>query len=140
MTEKMKIIKNSLVIFFISIFFISTSTSCANKVNKKPIKTETVKQGKVKKDIPSGNNVWMKNLAFVPKVKKIKAGTTVTWLNKDVAMHTVHTGTPEKPLPMIASKTLGKGEQFSFTFNKKGTYKYFCTTHPTIMQATIIVE
>ncbi len=105
------------------------------------IKHEQIKQERVtKKNVPSGNNVWMKNLAFVPKVKTVKVGATVTWLNKDVAMHTVHTGTPEKPLPMIASKTLGKNEKFSFTFNKKGTYKYFCTTHPTIMQGTIVVK
>ncbi len=94
----------------------------------------------VKKKMPAGNNIWMKNLAFVPKIKVIKVGTTVTWTNKDVAMHTVQSGTPAKPLTAISSGTLGKGQVFSYTFKKKGTFKYFCTTHPSIMQATVVVQ
>jgi len=84
--------------------------------------------------------VIMKNLAFVPITKTIKVNTTVTWINKDVAIHNVHSGTPEKPTPIIVSKNLSKGQKFTFKFTKKGTYKYYCTIHSSIMQATIIVK
>jgi len=84
--------------------------------------------------------IIMKNLAFVPITKTIKVNTTVTWVNKDVAIHNVHSGTPEKPTPTIVSKNLSKGQKFSYKFIKKGTYKYYCTIHSSIMQATIIVK
>jgi len=131
-------VKKAVVLLFLSTFSIGLIAGCSN--SNKPVKTHVRKKKIAKKNVPTGNNIWMKNLAFVPKIKVIKIGTTVTWTNKDVAMHTVHTGTPEKPLPMIASGTLGKGKTFSYTFTKKGTFKYFCTTHPTIMQATVVVQ
>lgn len=138
-------VKKSVLILFVSFLLIGLASGCSgndSQNNKKPAETSFVKHKKLgkKKKMPTGNNIWMKNLAFVPKIKVIKVGTTVTWYNKDVAMHTVHTGTPEKPLPMIASGTMGKGEKFSYTFKKKGTYKYFCTTHPTVMQGMIVVQ
>ncbi len=132
-----------LLILFLSISFLPACSGGNADTNKKPVQTTSILKNKKlrkKKKMPKGNNVWMKNLAFVPKIKVIKVGTTVTWTNKDVAMHTVHTGTPEKPLPMISSGTLGKGGKFSFTFTKKGTYKYYCTTHPTVMQGMIVVQ
>jgi len=125
-------------LFVILLFSFGLIAGCSG--NDKPAKTSVRAKRTVNKKAPQGNNVWMKNLAFVPKVKVIKVGTTVTWINKDIAMHTVQSGIPGKPINTISSKTMGKGQKFSFTFNKKGTFLYFCTTHPTIMQATIIVE
>ncbi len=84
--------------------------------------------------------IIMKNLTFVPSTKTIKANTVVTWINKDVAIHNVHSGTPQHPTPIIVSKNLSKGQKFSYKFTKKGTYKYYCTIHSSIMQATIIVN
>ena len=84
--------------------------------------------------------IYMKNLAFSPSLLTIKINTTVTWVNKDVAIHNVHSGTPEKPTPIIVSKNLSKGQKFSYKFTKKGAYKYYCTIHSSIMQATIIVK
>jgi len=100
--------------------------------------------GFINKKIANANNkptvVIMKNLAFVPITKTIKVNTSVTWINKDVAIHNVHSGTPEKPISTIVSKNLSKGQKFSYKFTKKGTYKYYCTIHSSIMQATIIVK
>jgi len=84
--------------------------------------------------------IIMRNLAFVPNTKTIKANTIVTWINKDVAIHNVHSGTPQHPTPIIVSKNLSRGQKFSYKFTKKGTYKYYCTIHSSIMQATIIVK
>jgi len=86
------------------------------------------------------DSIRIHNLAFLPKVKVVKAGTKITWINQDTAMHTVHSGTPKKPIDLMASGNLGKGDTFSYLFKEKGTYQYYCTTHPTVMQGTIIVK
>ncbi len=130
MVKKRKNIYNiqvalSLIIFILGIGLFFGFTKNQNKVaniNNKP----TI--------------VIMKNLAFVPSVKTIKANTTITWINKDVAIHNVHSGTPQHPTSTIVSKNLSKGQKFSYKFTKKGTYKYYCTIHSSIMQARIIVN
>lgn len=131
----------AILILYFSLNIIYGCSNSNKNINKKTTHSSFAENKKIaKKNNPTGNNIWMKNLAFVPKIKTIKVGTTITWVNKDVAMHTVHTGTPEKPLSMIDSGTLGKDDKYSFTFKKKGTYKYFCTTHPTIMQGIVVVR
>jgi plastocyanin len=37
------------------------------------------------------------------------------------------------------SKALDTDEEFTYTFSKPGTYKYFCSLHPK-MTATIVVH
>jgi len=92
------------------------------------------------KDKPGKNEMWMDKLTFIPKMKIIKPGTKITWINKETAMHTVITGTPEKKSGLFESKTLGEGGKFSFTFKEKGIYKYYCGTHEDMMTAVIIVK
>jgi len=62
----------------------------------------------------------------------VKAGTTVTWVNKD---DTVHTSTSN--FGVWNSNIIDIGGSFSFTFNTPGTYPYHCEVHP--MTGTIIV-
>lgn len=92
------------------------------------------------KDKPEENEIWMDKLTFIPKMKIIKPGTKITWINKETAMHTVITGTPEKKSGLFESKTMGEGGEFSFTFQEKGIYKYYCGTHEDMMTAVIIVK
>ncbi len=78
--------------------------------------------------------VTIQDFAFGPSTLTVKKGTTVTWTNKDSAPHTVtSTGTGS-----LASKTLQKGDSYSFTFDSAGTYGYHCTFHPN-MTATVTV-
>lgn len=62
---------------------------------------------------------------------RIKAGTTVTWINHDTAPHTA-TGSA------FDSGTLNHGDTYSFTFVEPGVYEYICVFHPG-MTHTIIV-
>jgi predicted lipoprotein with Yx(FWY)xxD motif len=66
----------------------------------------------------------VQNFAFNPKELSIKAGTTVTWHNSDSVLHTVtsDTGLFDGNLPP-------GGADFQFTFDKAGTYPYFCKPH-----------
>ena len=82
------------------------------------------------------DQVVIKDFAFGPKKITIKKGTKVTWTNQDDAKHDV--APDEKSEDFVASKLLAKGESYSFTFEKAGTYAYHCTPHP-YMKATVEV-
>jgi plastocyanin len=82
---------------------------------------------------PSNNTVLIQLASFQPDSLTVPAGTTVTWINRDIVRHTV-TSTEG----LFDSDRLGSGESFSYTFNEPGTFDYYCTIHP-IMQGTVIV-
>jgi plastocyanin len=91
-------------------------------------------------DKPAENEVWLDKLTFIPKMKTIKVGTKITWINKETAMHTVISGAPNAKTGLFESKTMGEGGKFPFTFTKAGVYKYYCGTHEDMMMAVIIVK
>ena len=64
----------------------------------------------------------------------IKAGTTVTWTNRDDIPHTV--ASKDR---LFKSKVMDTDESYSFTFTTPGEYSYFCSLHPH-MTGTIVVE
>ena len=66
-----------------------------------------------------------------------QAGTTVTWLNQDEAVHQIDSDS--KAQVTFVSDSLAHGASFSFTFTQPGTYTYHCTYHPT-MKGTIVVQ
>ena len=63
----------------------------------------------------------------------VKAGTTVTWTNRDDDAHTV-TSTANT----FRSPGLDTGETFTYTFTRPGTYEYFCSLHP-LMTGKVVV-
>lgn len=79
-------------------------------------------------------NVEIKDFAFSPTTLTVPVGAKITWVNKDEEPHTVVSTSDA-----FKSKALDTDEQFSFTFAKPGTYKYFCSVHPK-MVATVVVE
>jgi plastocyanin len=83
---------------------------------------------------PSGPEVKIDNFSFTPQQITVKAGTTITWTNRDDIPHTV-TSTDS----IFKSKTLDTDEKFTTTFTKPGTYPYFCSIHPK-MTGKVIVE
>ena len=84
----------------------------------------------------NSNSVTIKDFAFNPGTVTVKVGTKVTWTNEDSVAHTVTADNTSSDAP--ASGNIGKGDSYSFTFNKAGTYAYHCTPHP-YMKATIVV-
>jgi plastocyanin len=59
---------------------------------------------------------------FRPEKITITVGTKVTWTNLGQKDHTVTYGT-------LFDNDLLVGNTFSFTFDKPGTYQYYCVTH-----------
>jgi len=72
------------------------------------------------------------NFSFQPAVLTIAAGTSVVWTNDDSLPHQIKSDT-------FNSAQLAKGQTFTFTFDKAGTYDYFCSIHPS-MKGKIIVQ
>jgi amicyanin len=80
------------------------------------------------------NEVEIEDFAFQPSTITVKKGTTVKWTNKDTAQHNVVSDQESGPNGPL----LSKGQAYSFTFNKAGTYHYICELHPN-MKGTVIV-
>jgi plastocyanin len=81
------------------------------------------------------NEIGIDNFEFTPKVLTVKAGTKVTWINKDDVPHLI-VSTQNK---FRASPVLDTDQRYSATLDKPGSYDYFCSLHPK-MQGKITVE
>jgi plastocyanin len=67
---------------------------------------------------------------YIPSKIIAKQGQTITWKNEDVAFHSVTSGIYGEPTTLFDSGHLDPEEKFSYTFDEKGAYDYFCTLHP----------
>ena len=80
--------------------------------------------------------VTIDNFAFAPALMTVVPGTKVTWNNNDEEPHTV---TSADGGATFKTPALDTNDKFSFTFDKPGTYKYFCSVHRH-MVATVVVK
>jgi plastocyanin len=80
--------------------------------------------------------VTIADFAFGPPTLTVPRGTTVRWTNKDDEPHTVVSADDPK---LFKSSALDTDDSFAFTFDRAGTFKYFCTVHPR-MQGTVVVQ
>ena len=88
-------------------------------------------------------------LAFDPETVKVNKGQTVTWVGGDDITHVLVEGTykvgsdklrteqtDDKAFNLRLTK---KGQQVSHTYDKAGTYTYYCTIHHG-MNGTVVVS
>ena len=74
---------------------------------------------------------------FEPRTLTVPVGTTVTWVNHDVAPHTAtHRSFGDEPFDTGNMPTSVK---YSHTFRTPGTYSYQCALHQG-MTGTIVVR
>jgi amicyanin len=78
--------------------------------------------------------VAIDNFTFNPQTVTVKAGTTITWTNKDDIPHAIAAVGKQ-----FKSKVMDTDNSYSFTFTTPGSYAYFCSLHPH-MTGTIVVE
>jgi plastocyanin len=83
---------------------------------------------------PPVTEVKIDNFTMSPQTVTVMAGATVRWTNGDDIPHTVVSEDRT-----FKSHVMDTDQQFSFTFEKPGTYKYFCSIHPH-MTGTVIVK
>ena len=80
-------------------------------------------------------SVEIKNFSFNPPEITVPVGGSVTWTNGDSTPHTA-TGLDRD---VLQSGAIKPGESFTQTFDKAGTFDYFCEFHPN-MKGTIVVK
>lgn len=83
---------------------------------------------------PGANEVWMQNNIFSPASITVPANTTIKWINKDGAAHTVTSNTGS-----FDSGSIAGGNTYSHQFTAAGTYPYNCSLHSG-MSGTVIVQ
>jgi plastocyanin len=81
----------------------------------------------------SGDQVTIDGFAFAPATLTVKAGSTVTWTNRDEEPHTVAASDGA-----FHSPGMGTGATFTHTFPAAGTFDYVCSIHP-MMRGTVVV-
>jgi plastocyanin len=78
--------------------------------------------------------IEVKDFKFAPTPLTVKAGSTVTWTNKDDEPHTVVSDTGE-----FKSGGMDTNDSFSHKFDRPGTYHFTCSIHPR-MVGTVVVQ
>ena len=81
------------------------------------------------------NEIGIDNFSFTPAVLTVKAGTRITWLNKDDVPHLI----VNVQNRFKSSPVLDTDQRYSVVVPKAGTYNYFCSLHPQ-MQGRIVVQ
>ena len=74
---------------------------------------------------------------YRPEELHVAAGAALTFVNHDPYAHTV-TSKDGDPAA-FDSGDLGEEATFEVSFDRPGTYRYFCRIHPT-MRATVVVD
>ena len=81
----------------------------------------------------SAVTVKIDNFSFAPQVITVVPGAKITWTNRDDIPHTV-----VSTEGAFKSKVLGTDESFSSSFDKPGTYPYFCSVHPKMTGRVVV--
>ncbi len=81
-------------------------------------------------------NVDIRDNHFIPSELTIPVGTRVQWANNGENIHDVVANDRS-----FSSNSLSTGARFTFTFQTRGRYEYFCTPHMAEgMVGVIVVE
>lgn len=92
--------------------------------------------------VPEEASISISSTKFNPESISVKKGTLVTWVNDDSAIH--HPAADPHPTHDQSGNigegdVLAKGETFSYTFEKEGTYTYHDNLNPLKLKGTVIV-
>jgi plastocyanin len=79
---------------------------------------------KKEKEVPGKNEIFLEYKTFNPTQLAVPKGTTVTFISKDNADHTVTSTTK-----IFDSGRVRSGESFTYTFNDEGVFYFYCNYH-----------
>jgi plastocyanin len=85
--------------------------------------------------VPGLTQVVIYQFIFTPKMITVPAGTTISWVNHDIAAHTT---TRNGGADQFDSGDMKMNRVFTHTFDTPGRYDYICFYHPG-MKGTVIV-
>jgi len=78
-------------------------------------------------DAPSGPTtvtVDMQDFVYNPKTITVKQGTTIVFVNRDAAKHTVTSDTEQ-----FNSGDINSGQNYTLKLDEPGSYLYYCVFH-----------
>jgi plastocyanin len=111
---------------FTAAVIVSALTACSSastQVGKAPIPA-------------NANEVVIYDYKFVPQTLTVPVGTTVMWVNRDIAPHTAtHRSFGDEPFD---TGSMSHKETFSHTFKTAGRYPYLCIFHQGMMGMIIV--
>ena len=135
---------DSVIIIMLGIFFLAIiSSNYAYAENR----TVTIPNGASNPHFETEAKFW-----YSPPVLTIHKNDVVKWLNSDAEIHTVTSGRGIDRGQLAQGKTNGTsdgyfdsgpfrpGQSWSFTFDKEGTFYYFCTIHPWMVGAIVVSQ
>jgi nitrite reductase (NO-forming) len=89
--------------------------------------------------IVSGSSNPNNEVFYDPTSAEVKTSTTITWTNDDTLPHTVTSGNADTgPSGEFDSGVLMGSGSFTHTFDKAGSFDYYCALHP-YMTGQVIV-
>lgn len=74
---------------------------------------------------PGETHLTIDNFTFKPDTVTVAVGTTIVWENDDDIPHSIVETTGKFHSPALDTE-----DKFSFTFDKVGSFEYFCGLHP----------
>jgi len=80
---------------------------------------------------------------FMPSTVSISAGQAVVWVNNDSSLHLVASDPypADNNLSLLNSRTpLTPGQNYSYVFNKAGTYSYHDNLNPYAFKGIVVVK
>ena len=80
------------------------------------------------------NEIGIDNFQFAPSPLRVRAGTSVTWINNDDVPHLIVSKQGKFTSPVLDSD-----QKFTTTLKTPGTYDYYCSLHPK-MQGKLVVS
>jgi plastocyanin len=86
---------------------------------------QQVSASTIERDADGTYLVDISDSSFSPSILNISVGDTVRWTNRDSVTHSVTSDT----VLALRSAPLGHLENFTYTFETAGTYKYHCGVH-----------
>lgn len=108
--------------------FVACASTAGSGATNAPAATAAAKQV----------TVTIKGFAFSPATITVTKGAKVTWSNQDSTTHTVTSGANRSKDGTFDAQISG-GNETQVTFDKTGTFAYFCQIHQG-MVATVIVN
>lgn len=84
----------------------------------------------------------IESLNFQPSGITVVVGVnnTIVWNDLDAEQHTVTSLSVPAGAAKFDSGILNQGQTFTVTLTVPGTYRFYCTIHPTWMRGTIVVK
>jgi Icc protein len=85
--------------------------------------------------VADGLAIRIDNFSFQPPELRVPRGGKVTWVNADDVPHLIASADGK----FRPSSALDTNDQYTMTFDRPGSYRYYCTLHPR-MTGTVVVE